>query len=141
MSDTPTVTRGDLLAALEAAQQHRQRPLLDHVREIFPNAGPVWQGIPLTNAAEIGWDADGGILVTPDESHNNADGWLIGVYPAWEESEPLFYVEMGPDVPDVLRYLDAITEPPEGVDWGAWADQWTLDAIADGRLDAIHFVP
>lgn len=131
----------NMLDALAAAEAHNDRPLIDHVRDIFPNAEPLWQGRPNPDTAEIVW-GDNLIRVTC-EGETGRPTYLVGLYPfdaSADEGEETYYascyVEMPMHAPDLLRYLDDITEEPDGVDWGAWAQQWTSDAIDDGRLDA-----
>lgn len=104
--------------------------LLETVTETFPNAGHVH---PYgADSALIEW-LDGYLVVTPSEEA--AGGYVLGLYvrEGWEDlGEPVVdYVDLPADVARVAAFLDYLTEPPEAVDWLAWAAQRLSDIGAD----------
>lgn len=100
--------------------------LIDMVAEVFPNAEPVWHGAPVLDSCVLPF-GDVTFVVTPDD---DGEGYLLGVYPGdtWitGHDDPSSTV-LHRDPAGVLAMLDYLTEPPEGVDIGAWAAQRIAD--------------
>lgn len=101
--------------------------LYERIHAMFPNAEPMWFGRPSMDSAIID-TGDGTIVVT-----NGGDGYDVGLYSgdAWQQTTGADVMLVIRTADDVVRYLDDLTElMPEGVDWWAWAVQWSKDAFS-----------
>lgn len=114
-------------------------PLAEIVRNVYPNAEPLWgHGL---DSAMFPW-ADCTVIITA-EIDDSRQTYMLGVYRVDEATgeqsdEPVYFVDLPRSPSAVLMYLHDVTElTPEGVDWAAWAAQWTIDAIDDGRLPGV----
>ena len=86
------------------------------------------------------WDHESAIVtlpgltlaITPDPL-----GWFLSANEPGPDHD-IEISEIFPTLFDLLLYLRAAIDPPEGVDHLAWLIQWTADAIDDDRIITVE---